>query len=134
MSASCSRAGTIGPGVTLSALCPNAKGFERARAAGLQEIAVFMSASETHNMKNTNKSIERSLEAATGAETGSRTELDTVRAKQLAGLRVDAAKLPLRFTFDVEGADLNDPTGVRGGVLGGKKAFRVQRAGFGVAP
>jgi hydroxymethylglutaryl-CoA lyase len=50
------------PGVTLSALCPNAKGFERARAAGLKEIAVFMSASETHNRKNTNKSIAESLE------------------------------------------------------------------------
>jgi len=50
------------PGVTLSALCPNAKGFERAHAAGLQEIAVFMSASETHNRKNTNKSIAESLD------------------------------------------------------------------------
>jgi hydroxymethylglutaryl-CoA lyase len=49
-------------GVTLSALCPNAKGFERARAAGLKEIAVFMSASETHNKKNTNKSIAESLD------------------------------------------------------------------------
>lgn len=49
-------------GVTLSALCPNAKGFERAHAAGLREIAVFMSASETHNRKNTNKSIAESLE------------------------------------------------------------------------
>lgn len=50
------------PGVTLSALCPNAKGFERARAVGLDEIAVFMSASETHNRKNTNKSIAQSLD------------------------------------------------------------------------
>ncbi len=50
------------PGVTLSALCPNAKGFERAKAVGLEEIAVFMSASETHNRKNTNKSIDVSLE------------------------------------------------------------------------
>ncbi len=49
-------------GVTLSALCPNAKGFERAHAAGLKEIAVFMSASETHNKKNTNKSIAESLD------------------------------------------------------------------------
>jgi hydroxymethylglutaryl-CoA lyase len=49
-------------GVTVSALVPNAKGFERALAAGLKEIAVFMSASETHNRKNTNKSIELSLE------------------------------------------------------------------------
>ncbi len=50
-------------GVTLSALCPNAKGLERARAAGLHEIAVFLSASETHNRKNTNKTIEQSFDA-----------------------------------------------------------------------
>jgi hydroxymethylglutaryl-CoA lyase len=50
-------------GVTLSALCPNAKGFERARSAGLHEIAVFLSASETHNLKNINKTIEQSFEA-----------------------------------------------------------------------
>ena len=49
------------PGVTFSALCPNATGLERARATGLGEIAVFLSASETHNRKNTNKGIERSL-------------------------------------------------------------------------
>ncbi|HKQ70664.1 MAG TPA: hydroxymethylglutaryl-CoA lyase [Polyangiaceae bacterium] len=51
------------PGVIFSALVPNAKGLERARAAGLGEIAVFMSASETHNRKNTNRGIEGSLEA-----------------------------------------------------------------------
>src|SRR5215475_3441625 len=51
------------PGVVFSALVPNAKGLERAMAVGLPEIAVFMSASETHNRKNTNRSIESSLEA-----------------------------------------------------------------------
>src|SRR5690349_17953670 len=50
------------PGVVFSALVPNAKGLERARACGLSEIAVFMSASETHNRKNTNRTIEGSLE------------------------------------------------------------------------
>ena len=50
------------PGVSFSALCPNATGFERAKACGLREIAVFMSASETHNQKNTNKSIAKSLD------------------------------------------------------------------------
>jgi hydroxymethylglutaryl-CoA lyase len=49
-------------GVIYSALCPNARGFERARAAQLKEIAVFLSATETHNQRNTNRSIERSLE------------------------------------------------------------------------
>jgi hydroxymethylglutaryl-CoA lyase len=50
------------PGVIYSALCPNATGLERARAVGLKEVAIFLSASETHNQKNTNKSIERSLQ------------------------------------------------------------------------
>jgi hydroxymethylglutaryl-CoA lyase len=51
------------PGVTFSALCPNARGLERARKAGLEEIAVFMSASETHNKKNINKTIDATLHA-----------------------------------------------------------------------
>jgi hydroxymethylglutaryl-CoA lyase len=54
------------PGVSFGALVPNAKGLERARQAGLSEIAVFLSASETHNRKNTNRSIDSSL--ATFAE------------------------------------------------------------------
>jgi hydroxymethylglutaryl-CoA lyase len=49
------------PGVTFSALCPNARGLARARAAHVSEIAVFVSASETHNKKNVNASIAQSL-------------------------------------------------------------------------
>ena len=49
-------------GARYSALCPNATGLERALAAGLPEIAVFMSASETHNRKNINKTIDATLE------------------------------------------------------------------------
>ncbi|GAB4205755.1 MAG: hydroxymethylglutaryl-CoA lyase [Sandaracinaceae bacterium] len=52
-----------GTGVTFSALCPNARGLERARATGLSEIAVFVSASETHNRKNVNKTVDETLEA-----------------------------------------------------------------------
>lgn len=44
-------------GVVYSALVPNCKGLERALAANIDEIAVFMSASETHNRNNINKSI-----------------------------------------------------------------------------
>ncbi|MFP6686175.1 MAG: hydroxymethylglutaryl-CoA lyase [Polyangiaceae bacterium] len=50
-----------GPGMTLSALVPNAKGLERALGTGLHEIAVFLSASETHNKKNVNKTIDKTL-------------------------------------------------------------------------
>jgi len=48
-------------GVTYSALVPNARGLERALATGLQEIAVFLSSSETHNKMNVNKTIADTL-------------------------------------------------------------------------
>ncbi|GAD14070.1 hydroxymethylglutaryl-CoA lyase yngG [Geobacillus kaustophilus GBlys] len=44
-------------GVTYAALVPNERGLERALAAGIDEVGVFMSASETHNQKNINKTI-----------------------------------------------------------------------------
>ena len=40
---------------------PNRVGFERARAAGAREIAVFTAASDTFNRKNTNATLEESL-------------------------------------------------------------------------
>ncbi|MED4584945.1 hydroxymethylglutaryl-CoA lyase [Brevibacillus choshinensis] len=46
------------PGVTYAALVPNAKGLERALTAQVDEVSVFMSASETHNLKNINKTRE----------------------------------------------------------------------------
>ncbi|MBX3248230.1 MAG: hydroxymethylglutaryl-CoA lyase [Myxococcales bacterium] len=50
-------------GVTYSALVPNARGLERAAEAGIDEVAVFLSASETHNRKNVNKTIAQTLKA-----------------------------------------------------------------------
>jgi hydroxymethylglutaryl-CoA lyase len=49
------------PGVTYTALVPNRKGLEQALEANVDEAAVFMSASETHNQKNINKSIENTF-------------------------------------------------------------------------
>jgi hydroxymethylglutaryl-CoA lyase len=49
------------PGVLYSALCPNDKGVQRALAAGVPEIAVFLSASETHNRRNIAKSIAQTM-------------------------------------------------------------------------
>lgn len=46
------------PGVTYTALVPNQQGLVRALNANIDEVAVFMSASETHNLKNINKSID----------------------------------------------------------------------------
>lgn len=50
-------------GVTYACLCPNARGLERAVAASIDEIAVFVSASETHNLKNVNKTVAQTLKA-----------------------------------------------------------------------
>lgn len=44
-------------GTAYAALVPNLKGYENFRASGLDTVALFMSASETHNQKNINKSI-----------------------------------------------------------------------------
>jgi hydroxymethylglutaryl-CoA lyase len=65
-------------GVTFSALCPNARGLARARAAGMSEIAVFVSASETHNKKNVNKTVAQTLDAFE----------DTIGPAREAGMRV----------------------------------------------
>jgi hydroxymethylglutaryl-CoA lyase len=42
-------------------LVPNEQGYERARAVGVKEIAVFTAASEAFNRKNINASIDESL-------------------------------------------------------------------------
>ena len=47
--------------VTYTALVPNPKGLDRARTAGLKEVAVFLSASETHNRKNIAKTIDETI-------------------------------------------------------------------------
>ncbi len=69
---------TSNPDLTLSALCPNARGLERAKKSGIREIAVFLSASETHNKKNVNKSIDATIAGFK----------DTIGPAHEAGMRV----------------------------------------------
>jgi hydroxymethylglutaryl-CoA lyase len=68
------------PGIAYSALVPNRQGLDDAVAAGMPEVAVFLSASETHNKKNVNKSIAATLAAFE----------ETVPPALAAGLRVRA--------------------------------------------
>jgi hydroxymethylglutaryl-CoA lyase len=68
------------PGVQFSALCPNARGLERAQAAGVHEVAVFVSSSETHNLRNVNKTVKQTLD-------GFREVIEPARA---AGMKVRA--------------------------------------------
>ena len=68
-------------GVAVSVLVPNARGLDAAleHRAKIDEVNVFLSASETHNRKNVNRSIAESLEAL---------ELVLGRARE-AGLRCE---------------------------------------------
>ncbi len=50
------------PGVTYSALVPNERGFERARAAAVHKIAVFTAASETFTQRNIRSTVRASIE------------------------------------------------------------------------
>ncbi|MGC4850835.1 hydroxymethylglutaryl-CoA lyase [Micromonospora sp. DT15] len=49
-------------GVRYSALVPNTRGAQRALAAGFTEIEVVVSASDTHNRRNVNRSTDESLD------------------------------------------------------------------------
>jgi hydroxymethylglutaryl-CoA lyase len=50
------------PGIAYPVLVPNAQGYERARAVGVEEIAVFTAASEAFNRRNINAGIDESIE------------------------------------------------------------------------
>jgi hydroxymethylglutaryl-CoA lyase len=52
---------TRAPGVSYAALTPNMTGFERAMAAGADEVAIFGAASEGFSQANINCSIDESL-------------------------------------------------------------------------
>lgn len=54
------------PQVRYSALVPNSRGAERALAAGFTEVEVVVSASDTHNRRNVNRSTSESLDDIAG--------------------------------------------------------------------
>jgi hydroxymethylglutaryl-CoA lyase len=74
-------AGVDRRGAVMIALVPNAKGAARAVEAGADELCVFVSASESHNRKNVNRTVEDSLR---GFE-------DVMRIAGLGGIPVHGA-------------------------------------------
>ena len=64
-------------GVRMPVLVPNEKGLERALAAGVREVAVFGSATETFARRNLNRSVAESIEMF-------RPVVDRARAEGLA--------------------------------------------------
>ena len=57
---------TKNPDVRYSSLIPNTRGAQRALAAGFREIEVVVSAGDTHNRRNLNRSTEESLDDIAG--------------------------------------------------------------------
>jgi hydroxymethylglutaryl-CoA lyase len=67
------------PGVTYLCLVPNMRGFDRARAAGVDAIAVFTAASESFTKRNINMTIGESLDAFRVVVAAARAEAMWVR-------------------------------------------------------
>jgi hydroxymethylglutaryl-CoA lyase len=68
------------PGVHFSALVPNMKGYELARAAGIETVAVVVSATETMNRRNINMSLEETFAVAEAVIARGRDEGTRVQA------------------------------------------------------
>ena len=98
-------------GAVLAALVPNKRGALRAAEATVDEMVVFVSASESHNRKNVNRTIEASL---AGFE-------DVARVAGEAGIAVSGA-ISVAFGCPFEG----DVAPARVGEI----AHRFQQLGF----
>jgi isopropylmalate/homocitrate/citramalate synthase len=68
------------PGTRYVALVPNPRGLDRALAAGVRDIALFVAATESFSRANINRSIEQSLEDARAVIEGARPSGARVRA------------------------------------------------------
>ena len=77
------------PGVTHSAPVPNVKGCQRAATTPVDELALFVSASETHNKKNVNMTVDESLVALAQVA-----EIGLEAGKRLRGYVVTAFGCP----------------------------------------
>ncbi|MBX2798790.1 MAG: hydroxymethylglutaryl-CoA lyase [Myxococcales bacterium] len=110
------------PGVRFWALVPNMRGLERAVEADVGHVATFLSASETHNRKNVNRTVKESLsglgkvvESAKGDGMGVRSYISTAFGCPFEG-EVDVERvLSLALSLRDAGADtiaLGDTTGM----------------------
>jgi hydroxymethylglutaryl-CoA lyase len=103
-------------------LVPNRVGLERALEAGLRHVATFLSASETHNKKNVNRTVRESLAGieeviAVARDEGMhvRSYISTVFGCPYEGAVAPEATLALAQRLLAAGADsivLGDTTGM----------------------
>lgn len=85
------------PDVTYSALVPNEVGLEHALEAGIDMASVFMSASETHNRNNINKSI-----AATYPVIGNVIQTAKAEHKRVTGYVSTVFDCPFEGKVDID--------------------------------
>jgi len=65
--------------ITYAALVPNMRGLERALQAEVDEVSIFMSASESHNQSNINKTIDDTFPILEEVVLGAKTAKKNVR-------------------------------------------------------
>ncbi len=121
------------------ALIPNTRGLERALETGLRHVATFMSASETHNQKNLNRTRRESLGAlreviatAKAEGMGVRAYLSTVFGCPYEGPVAIGQITPLVMELLGAGADevaLGDTTGMGNPRLVGEVLGALTAAG-----
>ncbi|MCA9297746.1 MAG: hydroxymethylglutaryl-CoA lyase, partial [Phycisphaerales bacterium] len=109
-------------GVRFWALVPNQIGLDRAIDAGIQNVCTFMSASETHNQKNVNRTVreslaglERVIGSASSQEMGVRAYISTVFGCPFEGDVPVSQTVPIARALLDAGADvvvLGDTTGM----------------------
>jgi hydroxymethylglutaryl-CoA lyase len=68
------------PGTRYVALVPNPRGLDRAIAAGVKDVALFVAATESFSRANINRSIDQSLDDARAVIAGARSVGARVRA------------------------------------------------------
>ncbi len=66
--------------IITSALVPNLTGYQAAKEAGVNQISVFMSVTETHNRKNLNKGYEEALNTLSNVVEAAKLDNKLVRA------------------------------------------------------
>jgi hydroxymethylglutaryl-CoA lyase len=101
-------------GVRFSALVPNRKGLARALDAGLREVAVVVSATETFNRKNLDASVEETLR-----------EIETVAREAAAGAVPMRAYLSVAFVCPYEGPVEPEGVALLAERLAGAGAFEI---------
>src|SRR5947209_14429377 len=110
------------PGIRYVALVPNPRGLDRALAAGVQDIALFVAATESFSRANINRTIEQSLEDARAVIVGAAASGARVRAyiSVAFGCPYEGAVSPRQvrtvaerlFALDVDEVVLGDTIGV----------------------